>query len=171
MKRVLKLTLGVVALVVCSTSVFAQKMGRINMQELIVAMPETTEMQTNLEAYSKDLSDNLETMQVELNNKFADFQKNYETMTEAVRNVRQKEMQDMQGRIEEFQQSAYQELQKKQNELLQPIITKAQEAVAKVSKAGSYVVVFDTSANSMAYIDESAVADLLASVKRELSIK
>ena len=46
-----------------ATSLFAQqKFGRINTQEIIVGMPETKEMQTNMEAYAKDLQDNLESV-------------------------------------------------------------------------------------------------------------
>ena len=32
-----------------ATSLYAQKFGRINSQEIVMAMPETKEMQTNLE--------------------------------------------------------------------------------------------------------------------------
>ena len=53
MKKILKIVLTV-AFVAGSTSVFAQKLGRINMQELVFAMPETAEMQKNLEAYQKE---------------------------------------------------------------------------------------------------------------------
>ena len=41
-----------------------------------------------------------------------------------------------------------QDMQKKQGELLEPIIVKAQDAVKEVSKAGGYTVVYDTSAAS-----------------------
>ena len=73
-KTSLNLTL-VVALVLGSSSLFAQKLGRINLEEIITLMPEYKEMMTNMEAYSKDLRDNLETIQVELNTKYNDFQK------------------------------------------------------------------------------------------------
>ena len=57
MKKAIKLTLAVV-FVMGATSLFAQqKFGRINTQEIIVGMPETKEMQTNMEAYAKDLQD------------------------------------------------------------------------------------------------------------------
>ena len=49
MKKVIKLAL-VVAMVVASSSLFAQKLGRINLQELITAMPEYAQMQTNMTA-------------------------------------------------------------------------------------------------------------------------
>ena len=53
MKKTIKLTLAVV-FVMGATSLFAQKFGRINTQEVISVMPEMKEMQTNIEAYSKD---------------------------------------------------------------------------------------------------------------------
>ena len=60
MKKAIKLTLAVV-FVMGATSLFAQKFGRINTQEVISVMPEMKEMQTNIEAYSKDLQESMET--------------------------------------------------------------------------------------------------------------
>ncbi len=170
MNKVIKICM-VAALMMCSTSIFAQKLGRISMQEIIVAMPETTSMQTNLEAFRKDLADNLETMQVELNKKYEDYQKNLSTMTASVRDLKEKDMQDLQTRLQQFEQSAMQDMQAKQNELLEPIIKKAKDAVNKVSKAGGYTVVYDMAVNSLAYIDEASVTDISGAVKAELGIK
>lgn len=169
MKRLIKLTLAVV-LAMSSTSLFAQKFGRINMQELIAAMPETQEMQTNLQAYVKDLSDQMETLQVELNNKYNDFMKEYNTLSEGVRNVKEQEIQDMQKRLQDFDQWAQNDLQKKRSEMSEPILKKAGEAVHKISQAGGYLAVFDTSMPSLAYFDESALTDLLDQAKAELGI-
>lgn len=169
MKKAIKLTLAVV-LVLSSTSLFAQKFGRINTQEIIMGMPETKEMQTNMEAYAKDLQDNLESISVEFNNKYAEFQKNFETLSDAVRQLKSKELQELQNRRDEFQQVAQQEYQKKQNELLAPIVEKAKEAIDKIGKAGGYLVVFDTSTGSLAYFDEATLTDLAPEVKKELGI-
>ncbi len=170
MKKLMKVVM-VVALTLCSSTIFAQKLGRINMQEIIVAMPETTEMQTKLEAFRQDLLGNLETMQVELNNKYADYQSTYQTVTDSVRSLKEKDIQDLQTRMEQFEQSAMQEMQAKQGELLQPVITKAQEAVKKVATAGAYSVIYDLSVASLAYYDESQVVDIAPAVKAELGIK
>ncbi len=99
MRKAIKLTLAV-ALMMSATSLFAQKFGRINTQEIIVTMPETKEMQTNLEAYAKDLEANIETINVEFNNKLQEFQKNMNTYSDAVRNLKQKELQELQLRSE-----------------------------------------------------------------------
>ena len=165
MKKILKIVLTV-AFVAGSTSVFAQKLGRINMQELVFAMPETAEMQKNLEAYQKELQDQLET--IEYTKQVSD--KN-STMSDSVRQLKEKELNDLKTRYDEFVQVSQQDMQKKQGELLEPIIVKAQDAVKEVSKAGGYTVVYDTSVNAVAYFDEAVVTDILPAVKTKLGIK
>ena len=136
MKKILKIVLTV-AFVAGSTSVFAQKLGRINMQELVFAMPETAEMQKNLEAYQKELQDQLETIGVEFNNKLNEYTKQVSdknsTMSDSVRQLKEKELNDLKTRYDEFVQVSQQDMQKKQGELLEPIIVKAQDALTEVS--------------------------------------
>lgn len=169
MKKVIKLTLAVV-FVMGATSLFAQKFGRINTNEVIMSMPETKEMQTNLQAYAKDLDDTLESITVEYNTKFNEFQKNFNTMSESVRQLKEKDLQDLIQRRNDFEQSAQQDMQKKQSELASPILEKAKKAIDKVSAAGGYTVIFDTSANSLAYFDEATLTDIAPAVKKELGI-
>ena len=117
MKKAIKLTLAVV-FVMGATSLFAQqKFGRINTQEIIVGMPETKEMQTNMEAYAKDLQDNLESMTVEYNQKLQEFQKNFNTLSESVRQLKENDLNALIQRRNEFEQAAQQDFQKRQNEL------------------------------------------------------
>lgn len=169
MKKAIKLTLAVV-LVMGSSSLFAQKFGRINTQEVIISMPETKTMQTNMEAYGKELQDNIETMNAEFTTKLQDYQKNFNTYNDAVKEMKEKELNDLRTRASEFQERAQQDYQKKSDELLAPIIKKAKEAIDKVSAAGGYMFVFDTSAASLAYFDEATLTDIAPEVKKELGI-
>ena len=68
MKKVLKLTLAL-AMMMSASSLFAQKFGRIDTSAILVAMPETKEMQSSMETFVAGLRETLETMQVEYNNK------------------------------------------------------------------------------------------------------
>ena len=169
MKKAIKLTLAVV-FVMGATSLFAQKFGRINTQEVISVMPEMKEMQTNIEAYSKDLQESMENIVVEYNNKYQEFNKNFSTMSDAVRQLKEKELNDLIQRRNDFEQVAQQDLQKRYNELLAPIIDKAKAAIDKVASAGSYLAVFDTSTGSLVYFDEAMLTDLAPAVKKELGI-
>ena len=152
------------------STVSAQKFARINVQEIVMAMPEFDEAQKNLEAFGKDLNEQMEQIQVEFNNKLADFQKNQATMAASVKQMRQQELEQLQQRFSEFQQIAQQDFQKKQAELIEPVQKKAQEAVNKVAKANGYIVVFDVSVPSLAYIDEAQTTDIAPLVKKELGI-
>ena len=168
MKKVLKLTLAVVC-VMFSTSLFAQKIGRISSQEVVVNMTEYKEAQTQIEALAKDLQAQMETIQVEMNTKIQEYQKGAETMTDAVRQLKEKELNDLNTRLQEFNQVAQQELQKKEQELMEPIIKKANEAITEVSKAGGYTVIFET--GQMIYFDEAQVKDITPEVKAKLGAK
>ena len=75
MKKFLKLTLAVV-FVFGAASASAQKLGRVDLAAIVPNMPEYTEAVTNLETLGKELSLQLEQMNVELNNKYADYEKN-----------------------------------------------------------------------------------------------
>ena len=171
MKKAIKLTLAVV-FVMGATSLFAQqKFGRINTQEIIVGMPETKEMQTNMEAYAKDLQDNLESMTVEYNQKLQEFQKNFNTLSESVRQLKENDLNALIQRRNEFEQAAQQDFQKRQNELLAPIIEKAKNAIDKVAAAGGYLAVFDTSTGSLAYFDEASLTDIAPAVKKDSALR
>ena len=133
-------------------------------------MPETAEMQTNLDAFGKELQEQLEAIQVEFNNRYAEFEKNQATMNPTVKQMKQQELNDLQQRYGQFQQIAQQDFSKKQQELALPIQEKLDAAIAKVAKAGGYTAVFDTSIPTLAYIDEAQTTDLTPSVKKELGI-
>ena len=97
MKKFLGLTLLAVAMLGVSTA-SAQKFARINLQEIVIAMPEFEEAQKNLEAFGKDLQEQMEQIQVEFNNKLADFQKNQATMAASIKQMKQQELEQLQQR-------------------------------------------------------------------------
>lgn len=167
MKNVLKLTLAV-AMVLSCTTLFAQKFGRINSQEVVMAMPETAEMQKSLQAVQKDWEENLEAINVEFNTKMQEFQKSFNTMTDAVRQIKEKELNDLRTRGGELQQMAQQDLSKKEQEMMMPIVEKAQNAIQAVSKAGAFTAIFES--NSLIYFDEATLIDITPLVKKELGI-
>ncbi len=167
MKRSIKILL-VAVLALGSTSLFAQKFGRIDMNDVIQSMPEMKDVQTKFEQTQKDYEEQLEVMQVELNNKINDFQKVQATLSDTQKQLKQRDIQELNERMQQFLQTAQQELEKAQVDLMAPLQTKADEAVKKVSKAESLVVVFQV--GTMVYLDEAQTVDITAKVKTELGI-
>lgn len=174
MKKLIKIV-AVAALVLSSTSLYAQKLGRINMQELYTAMPEAKAMQEQLQAYAKELGEQAEAIQVELNTKYQEYLKltadKEKPISDVVKASKEKELGTLQQRIEEFQRMADADIQKKQQELAAHITAKAQDAVKAIATEGGYTFVFDTSFPTAAYINEAQVTDLLPAVKNKLGIK
>ena len=167
MKNILKLTLAVVC-VMFPTSLFAQKIGRINSNEIVLTMPETIEAHKQVEAFEKELQGQYETIMVEYNTKYQEFQKNYETMSDAVKQLKEKEIMELQNRLTEFEKAATADIQKKSAELMKPVIEKANKAVQDVAKAGGYAIILES--GSMVYYDEATVKDITPEVKTKLGI-
>jgi len=175
MKKILKLTLAV-ALMLCATAASAQKFGRVDLAAIVPNMPEFKEAQTNLEAYGLDLQNQLEQIQVEFNQKYAEYEKNRATYTDTIRQMKESELQQLQQRFQEFQQIAQQDIQQKEAELMEPIYNKANEAVKAVAEAGGYVAIFSTAGDmatsaGLAYFDPAALTDITADVKKNLGIE
>lgn len=148
-----------------------QKFGYLNSQELLAAMPETDSVQSKMADLSKELESQFTTMRNEMTTKAQELQNNLSTLSETVRKQKEKDLFDLQTRIEEFQQSANQELQSKNMELLKPVMEKAQAAIVKVAKEQGLTAVFDLAAGALAYYNESQMVNMLPLVKQSLGIK
>lgn len=147
------------------------KFGHINTQELLGLMPERDTVAKKLDAFVKDLSEMLEDMNVELRKKYDDFEKNQATWSEAIKGAKQKDLIDMQRRIQEKQELFREDADKEQQRLFTPVIDKARNAISKVGKEQGMVYVFDISAGSIAYFNPAQSVDILPLVKKELNIK
>jgi outer membrane protein len=157
------------------SAVFAQtpqpyKFGHINSQELVVLMPERDSAQAKMETITKDLQEQIQAMQLELQTKYTAYQQKQAVWTAAVLEVKQKEMQDLSARIEEFQRTAQEELQRSQQQLLQPVIQKATKAIETIAKREGFTYVFDTSTGVLPYFNPEQSIDILPLVKKELNI-
>ena len=148
----------------------AFKFGHINGQEVIALMPERDSAQAKFMAYAKDVEEMLETMQVEYNNKLNAYQKSVKTWSDVIREQKEKELQELGQRIQEFQVSAQQDLQKQQGELLRPVIEKASSAIKKVATDGGFTYVFDISNSAVTYWNPAQSIDIMPMVRKELGI-
>lgn len=143
------------------------KIAHINFAELVQMMPEYETAQKTLADMQAKYKVDYNKMVEEFQTKGEKYSKEVKTAGDALNATRQKELQDMQMRIQQFEQTASQDLQKKSAELNNPIMDKAFAAVEKVSNAGGYTYVFD-STNGLIIAKGK---DLMADVKKELGIK
>ncbi|WP_163707132.1 OmpH family outer membrane protein [Mangrovibacterium lignilyticum] len=168
MKSVLKICL-VAIMLVSAGMVKAQtlKFAHIDSQALVQAMPETTAAQKTLEQQAKGLEDQLASMQKEFQTKLAEYTQKADSLTDIVRSAKEEDLQNLQQRIQTFNQSAQQKLQQKQAELMQPIFDKANQTIEVVAKEQGVIYVFDS--NAVLYKSNQSI-DLLPLVKTKLGI-
>lgn len=176
MKKIFKLTLAVALVLMSVATASAQKFGRVDVNAIIPNMPQYQEAIVKYEEFAKDLGNQYEMMQVEFNQKYADYQKNMNTYNDPTRQDKEAELQSLSERLNSFQQMAQQSIQQKEIELMTPIEEKAFEAINKVAKEGGYLVIFNTANNQprnagLAYFDEEALIDITADVKKSLGIE
>ncbi len=145
------------------------KIGFISMSELIQAMPESKAADTTLQQYGKDLQDQINIMQQSVQTKAADFQKSSATWTDAMKEVKTRDLQSAQQNLTDFQQAANQKFSDKRDSLLKPIVDKARKAVADVAKEKGYSYVIDNSGDIL--LAKPDGDDLLSSVKGKLGLK
>ncbi len=164
MKKILAtLALGLIGL-----SLFAQNIGRVNFSELVQLMPEADEARATLQASQQEAEETYTSMVEEYQGKMNQYQQKNTTWTTAIREAKEKELYDIQNRIQEFQQTISQELQQQQTSLMAPLYQKAQEVVNGIAKGKGLAVVFDST--SALYFDEAQVVDLTAEARKALNI-
>ena len=144
------------------------KFGYIDSSELLSVMPEKKTAETELQDFAKSLESQLSAMQGEYQASVQDYQSNEATYTDLVKQDKIAEIQGLEQRIQSFQQNAQNALQQKEQELLEPILSKARTAIEDVAKEGNFTYIFDSSMGSILYADESE--NVMALVKKKLGL-
>lgn len=146
----------------------AQKFGHINSQELLSLMPERKTAETSLQNYAQGLENQLMSMQTEYQSMIEDYQNNESSYDDLTKQDKEAEIIGLQERLQTFQQNAQKSLQEKEQELLRPILERAQNAIDKVAKKEKYTYILDSSSGLLLYSKESE--DILEKVKDELGL-
>ena len=146
------------------------KIAHVNTNEVMNAMPEKTKAEKDLEKYYNELQEQLKTMATEYQNKVQDYQANAETMSNLVRQSKEKEIVDLESRITAFQSNAENEFDAKRAELLAPLLEKIQNAIDSVGKEKGYTYILDIATGAAVYIGNDAI-DCTKDVKAKLGIK
>ncbi len=159
-------TIAAMALLTLSAS--AQKIARVNFTELVQLMPEADKARETMAAASKEADETYKTMVEEFQSKYQQYQQKASTWTASIKESKERELSDMQQRIQDFQQSVSQELQEQQSTLMAPIYQKAQEEVQKIAKEQGFDILLDAS-SALYYSD--AIVDITAQARKALGVK
>ncbi|MBC8320532.1 MAG: OmpH family outer membrane protein [Bacteroidetes bacterium] len=145
------------------------KFGYIDSNEILTIMPETDSLQKELKAYADYLDEQMSSMAMEYQSKVAKYQENMATMSDLIRKTKEKEITDLQNRIQAFQQSADQDLGAKQAELFNPLIEKVKTAITEVARENNYTYIFDVGTGALVFYETGD--NILPLVKTKLGVK
>ena len=162
--------LFIMMLMLAPMAAFAQqKFGHVNSQEIIQAMPEFAKARTEIEALTKQYEADLKSMYDELQKKGEAYEKEQATLPANIKERREKELAEMQTKIQQSYQDNQQALAKEQQEKMNAITTKVLDAIKAVGQAGNYVYIMDVT-GGIPYISTTLSTDVTAEVKKKLGI-
>ncbi len=170
MKKVFKVALVAICMTLVGNFAKAQsKIGYISQEDVILALPEYKTVQTQMAAYQKDWTTQLQTMNETANKSIKEYQDGEKTMSDAVKSAKVAEIQDMQRRYQEQQELANKQVGAKSEELMKPLFDKVKVAITAVAKEKGYSYVLNSSQTELLVAPDAD--NLLAPVKLELGIK
>src|SRR5690349_13682345 len=111
-----------ILLIAFSVQSFSQtlKFGHIDSGALIQMMPATKQADSTLKRFGESLDSQLKAMTTEYQSKLQNYQSKVDSLPDAIRTTKEKELTDLGQRIQDFQQTAQESIQKKKEEIYGP---------------------------------------------------
>ena len=130
-----------------TTVSFGQKYGHLNSGNLLASLPEAKTAEDKLQDYRKQLSTAFETKVKDLETRIQAFNKqaNSGTLSELQLEEKQKTLEKESNALAKEEQEIAMKIQKKREELLQPILKRVNDAITAVGEEKGYDMIFDTS--------------------------
>jgi outer membrane protein len=167
MKNLKTLLLATLMTSLPMTLTYAQsKIAHIDTQKLISEMPEVIAAQKQIKAVEETYTKEIENTYKEFQTKAQSYSADAANQTDVTNQARQTELESMQQNIQKYRETAAQDLQKKQGEMMRPLYEKARAAIEKIASAQGFDYVLDASAGGSVIMAKGK--DLMADVKSEL---
>ena len=167
MKNLKTLLIATLMTVLPMTATYAQsKIAHIDTQKLISEMPEVIAAQKQIKAVEETYTKEIENTYKEFQTKAQSYSADAANQTDVTNQARQTELESMKQNIQKYRETAAQDLQKKQGEMMRPLYEKARAAIEKIATAQGFDYVLDASAGGSVIMAKGK--DLLADVKVEL---
>lgn len=170
MRNVKSLFIAAALFLGISAGVQAQsKVAHIASQELITQMPAYKNAMSELERLQKTYDAEFKNMMTELQKTMERYNAEAAQKTQEENEKRAIEVQSTEKTISEYRSNAVKELQKKEIDLLKPVMENARKAVQEVARAKGFEFVLDS--NPGAGVIMADGYDLMNDVKAKLGIQ
>lgn len=165
----MKIKVLFVGALICLTTlqVDAQKIGYLNTNDLLVQMPEVKTADSVLNQYAEEMQKIYAAYVMEYQQKLADYQNNAAGWSEVKRESVEKDLGNLQIRINDFENESNSKLETKKAELYNPILEKIKVNIKLVGDENKFTTVLDGSA--MLYVGAEAI-DIMPMMKKKLGI-
>ncbi len=162
-----------VVMLILPMGIMAQtfKFGHVNSFEVIQAMPEYEKAMVDLQNLQKQYTDEIKRAEDEFNRKYQEYIQQQDSLPRNIAERRQKELQDLMERGQQFQQEVQENLQKAQADMTTPIIKKVEDAIIAVGNEGGYIYIFDLSRTPIPFVNDKLSIDVTPALKTRLGIK
>lgn len=160
----------VLLLMILPLGVFAQevKIAFVNADQVLQAMPELKELESKTADLNAKYEKEFKQMQDEYTKKYTAFSSEGDSLTENIRMRRLGELQDLQGRMDNFLEMAKQDVMKQQQDMFAPIQQKLQDAIKAVGDEKGYTYIINPQA--LLYTGANAI-DATPFVKAKLGLQ
>lgn len=165
MKKIL-IALAILFFTVSGFEANAQKVGYISVNEVIMIMPETAKAQAELEEFRNALIQSATDKEAAFNAAIDKFMADSSKMTEAQKTVKRQDLMKLQQELSQEDQRMQEQFQRKQQEVITPIQTKALATINTVAKEAGYTYVIEKEA----MITAPNADDLLPLVAKKLAV-
>ena len=126
-----------------ATTPVTQKIGYVDMAAIFNQMPQYKQVASDLKAHTAQLEAQFKAKSSELDTKYKAYQASAATMVDAVRKDKEQELTQLQENITRFQQDAQASVQKKEADLMEPLIVKIGQAIKDVAKENGFTFVIN----------------------------
>lgn len=145
------------------------KIGIVDTSEILQKLPDTAEAQQKLADASKKYEDEYAKLGEEMKRRYDELANMGDDELQAIRERKTKDFQEYQMKIQQFEQSASEDLAKYNQELMTPIVQKVRNAIEAVGKEGGYSLIQDYNQQIILYYD-APVVNITDDVKAKLGV-
>ena len=141
------------------------KIGYTSTEYILSLLPAAKNIQKELADYNEQLSAQLKAKEQTLQEKFADYQRTANSMTELIRKDKERELQTLEASLRQFQQDAQTSFADKQNKLLEPVLEEIRAAIQTVAEENNFTHILNSSTGGLDVLlfakDEYDVSNLV----------
>ena len=135
-----KITLIIISFFLISYVSLSQdtKIGYTSIDVIIQYLPEFKGVQSEIQAYGTQLQNQIVAKENDFRSKLEDYQRTRETLNDIIRADKEQELQTLNESIQKFQSEAQASMVRKEQEVLEPLINKIQNAINTVAERENY---------------------------------